>query len=112
MHLLLDENISKQVARALREQGYDVQHVFDLSLQGSADPVVFHTAQVRQAAICTANRVDFELLASAWDTWGLGHHHGLLLPRRGKFLRTADWIEALEHVFALASSLTDRVVYL
>jgi len=112
LRLLLDENISRQVGRALREQGYDVQHVFELGLQGSSDPVVFHAGQVRQAAICTANRVDFELLAGAWSTWGVGQHHGLLMPRRGKFLRTADWIEALEHVFALASSLTDRVVYL
>ncbi len=112
MRLLLDENISRRVARALREQGYDVQHVFELGLQGSSDPVVFHAGQVRQAAICTANRVDFELLAGAWSTWGMGQHHGLLMPRRGKFLRTADWIEALEHVFALASSLTDRIVYL
>jgi hypothetical protein len=112
MRLLLDENISRQVARALSGQGYDVAHVFDLGLQGKSDPVIFHTAQVRQAAVVTGNRADFELLVIAWDTWRLGTHHGLILPRRGKHLRTADWIEALEHVFALDTALDGRVVYL
>lgn len=69
LRLLLDENISRQVAQALRERGYDVVHVFELGLQGSADPVVFRIGQVRQAAVCTANRADFELLAGAWATW-------------------------------------------
>lgn len=112
MRLLLDENISRQVARALTKQGYDVVHVFDLGLQGRADPVIFHAAQVRQAAIVTANRADFELLVIAWDTWRLGGHQGLILPRRGTHLRTAEWIEALEHVFALDTALSGRVVYL
>lgn len=84
--LLLDEGISREVARQLSVQGHTVEPVLDLELRAKPDPFVFQEAQRRQPALVTRNRVDFELLVTAWVTWGwgLGSHHGMITPRRGR----------------------------
>lgn len=111
IRVLIDEGISRDIARDLRSGGYEVVHALDLGLKSQSDPVVFHAAQSRSAAICTKNRDDYVLLASAWREWRLGTHHGIITPRRGP-QPTNDTIQrALEQILALGAPLTDRVVY-
>ena len=111
LRLLLDEGVSREVKRELVSRGYDVEHVIDLGLKAQADPLIFLTAQQRQAALYTLNRAHFELLVSAWVTWGHAPHTGLIVPVKGQPspAQTIHWLDTL---LRQAPSLTDRVVYL
>lgn len=50
LRILLDEGISRAVARDLRASGYTVEHALDLNLKGQPDPIIFQAAQQRAAA--------------------------------------------------------------
>lgn len=111
LSLLLDEGVSREVKRELRSRGYDVEHVLDLGLKAQPDPVVFLTAQQRQAALYTLNRSHFELIVTAWTTWALGSHAGLILPLKGQ-PSPAYVIRALQDLLERVPSLVDRIVYI
>lgn len=83
LRILLDEGISRAVARDLRASGYTVEHALDLNLKGQPDPIIFQAAQQRAAAVCSLNRADFLLLAAAWTTWGAGIAHRADYPSSG-----------------------------
>lgn len=111
LRILLDEGISRAVTRELQSSGYAVEHVLDLSLKGQPDPIIFHVAQQRVAAICTLNRADYLLLATAWTAWGLGLHFGLI-RRPGRQPKPVAITQTLRALFGKATTLQGQVIYL
>lgn len=112
LRILLDEGISRAVARDLSASGYTVEHALDLNLKGQPDPIIFQAAQQRAAAVCSLNRADFLLLAAAWTTWGLGSHAGLITPRPGRQPNPAAITQSLRALCDSLSSLRGQVIYL
>jgi predicted nuclease of predicted toxin-antitoxin system len=112
LHILLDEGISRAVARELQASGYVVEHALDLHLKGQPDPIIFHAAQQRAAALCTLNRADYLLLAIAWTAWGLGPHSGLLTPRPGRQPKPAVIVQSLRALCDKLSTLQGQIIYL
>jgi predicted nuclease of predicted toxin-antitoxin system len=62
MRFLLDENIPKRLAMALRAEGHDVLRVQELGIQGAADEEVWSRARATASIFITADR-DFPLPA-------------------------------------------------
>lgn len=112
IRLLLDEGISRNVMHTLDAEGFFVEHALDSGLKGSPDPIIFLEAQKRQAALCTLNRSDFELLASAWNSWGLSAHYGLIVPRPGKQPSPSELATGLRRILLVVPALASQVVYL
>lgn len=112
LRILLDEGISRAVARDLQASGYAVEHALDLNLKGQPDSIIFQAAQQRVAAICSLNRADFVLLAAAWTLWGLGPHTGLITPRPGRQPRPVAITQSLRALCDSLSSLRGQVIYL
>ncbi|MDQ6617325.1 MAG: DUF5615 family PIN-like protein [Actinomycetota bacterium] len=87
MKLLLDEMFPAAIARALREDGYDVVAVQeDSDLRESSDPALFATAQRIERTIVTENVKDFMPLAAeshahAQPHWGLVFTTNQSFPR-------------------------------
>ena len=46
MKLLVDENVSPRVAEALRDKGYDVQHVREVGMKGQPDAEIMTKLQL------------------------------------------------------------------
>ena len=62
MRFLLDENVPKRLAVALRSEGHDVVRVQDLALQGATDETIWSCAHETASIFITADR-DFPLPA-------------------------------------------------
>ena len=72
--LLLDEMISGQIARQLREAGHDVTAVVeDRDLIGLADEDVLARATADGRCVVTANVRDFAALHAQWTSAGRSH---------------------------------------
>jgi arginase family enzyme len=81
--LLLDENVTWELAAALRQRGHDVLHVRDLGLLGADDEVVF-AAAIRVGRVVVTYDIDFMSIAHRMAERG-DHHFGLVLTRRPSF---------------------------
>jgi hypothetical protein len=103
LKLLLDEHLSPEIARQLRERGQDVVAVGERTdLRGRPDRVHFALLPDEQRAIVTRDLGDFrpllaEALRRGWSTYGL-----VCVPAR--FPLNRDGIERL--VAALDALLT------
>lgn len=87
MRLLLDEQLSKEIARALRELGDDVVAVQERSRwTGLSDDDVMDLARVEERAVVTNNVRDFRPRAAQAVLAGTGHHGMIFLP--GAYRRT------------------------
>ena len=85
MKLLLDEQISDDVAERLRKLGHDaIATVADPALRGLSDPDLFEVAQERGRAVVTYNRADFEEIVRDWAAAGR-EHHGLVIVHPIRF---------------------------
>ena len=85
MKLLLDEQISGEVAKRLRERGVDAVAIAEEpSLRGLGDPDVFEIAQVQERAVVTYNRDDFEAIVRECAELGR-EHHGLVIVHPVRF---------------------------
>lgn len=85
MKLLLDEQISDEVAERLRERGHDVTAtVADPALRGLSDSDLFESAQEQERAVVTYNRADFEGIVGDWAAIGR-EHHGLIIVHPIRF---------------------------
>lgn len=108
-HLLLDENVTWELAAALRERGHDVLHVRDVGLLGAADEAVFGAA-VRDGRVVVTYDVDFIPIAGRIAEGG-GHHFGLVLTRRPTFRELlASTLRLLAN--RSAEDLRDAVVWM
>jgi NAD(P)-dependent dehydrogenase (short-subunit alcohol dehydrogenase family) len=83
--LLLDEQISGEVAERLRKQGHDVIAVTaEPALRGLSDPDLFEVAQAQERAVVTYNRADFEAIVRE-RAEANQEHHGLVIVHPTRF---------------------------
>jgi hypothetical protein len=98
---LLDEQLSGQIARLLRERGLDVEAVVERSdLVQAPDDEVIDTAAREGRAVVSNNIKDFRPLAAERMSDGRGHAGLILLPARRSRSREAtgalaDAVEAV-----------------
>jgi hypothetical protein len=101
VRVLLDEQLSGQIARLLRERGLDVEAVVERSdLLQAPDAEVLDVAAREGRAVVSNNIKDFRPLAAARLADGRGHAGLILLPARRSRSREAtgalaDAIEAV-----------------
>ncbi|HEY7961513.1 MAG TPA: DUF5615 family PIN-like protein [Solirubrobacteraceae bacterium] len=101
MKALLDEQLSGQIARLLRERGLDTQAVVERpDLVQAPDSQIMDVALREQRAVVTNNIRDFRPLAAERLADGRGHAGLILLPSRRSRSRDAtgalaDAIEAV-----------------
>lgn len=81
MKALLDEQLSPQMARALRERGLDVEAVAERTdLPEAMDREVMGTAAGEERAVVTANVKDFRPIAAQRLADGRAHAGLILVP--------------------------------
>lgn len=64
MPLLIDENVPESVTDFFRERGHRVDHVRDLYLAATPDPIIAAVADRMGAIVVTWNHRDFKKLAA------------------------------------------------
>lgn len=64
MPLLIDENVPESVTEFLRERGHRVDHVRDLYLAATPDPIIAAVADRMGSIVVTWNHRDFKKLAA------------------------------------------------
>jgi predicted nuclease of predicted toxin-antitoxin system len=96
MRFLLDENVPKDVATALREEGHDVVRAQGTGLESASDDVIWHYAAVERRVLVTAD-LDFPLGGEA--------PNGLILLRR--FDRVSASLLAMAVLNSIRSNLED-----
>ncbi len=105
MRLLLDEMIPPQVARGLREAGYDVQAIKRdrNDLLGSSDIELVRQMAVEQRAIVTNDVEDFQAIHDRFLAAG-DEHYGMVFTFDATMPRTKDaipqWVQALTQLLA------------
>lgn len=101
MKALLDEQLSQQIAKVLRERGLDVEAVAERhDLREASDRDVIDVATHEQRAVITNDISDFRPIATVRLEDGNGHAGLIFLPasrRRGRNATgaLADAIESL-----------------
>ena len=90
MRLLLDANLSPEVARLLKEAGHDAIHVRDLGLLSAPDPKILHTAAKEERILLTAD-ADFGALLAL----GSLASPSVLLLRSADHLRPSEQAELI-----------------
>ncbi len=81
MKALLDEQLSPQIARLLRERDVDIDAIAERSdLPEASDTEVFDVASREQRAVVTNNVKDFRPLAAERLASGQGHAGLILVP--------------------------------
>jgi len=53
---LVDENLPRSLVPELTALGYVAEHVYDIGMAGTKDPVVYAYAQAQQATIITGDK--------------------------------------------------------
>lgn len=94
MKLLLDANLSPEVARLLKEAGHDAIHVADIGLLTAADPDILRTAAKEERILLTADS-DFGALLAL----------GSLASPSVLLLRSADHLRPSEQAVLIAANL-------
>jgi hypothetical protein len=93
--LYLDEDVNPQLARDLRNRGYDAVSTNEANNPGLSDQEQLEYARSHGRALLTHNRDDFLEIASAYAINGTSHYgilfvpqltYGLLLQRILQFL--------------------------
>lgn len=90
MKLLLDANLSPEVARLLKEAGHDAIHVRDLGLLSAPDPEILQTAATEERVLLTAD-ADFGALLAL----GSLASPSVLLLRSADHLRPSEQAELI-----------------
>lgn len=119
MRLLLDEQIDKEVAAALRERGFDVIAVTeDPELVGSTDQDLLAHALRDRRVVVSHDVADFRRVASDLLTLE-EHHYGLVLVSRRRFPKNksdnGQLVAALAELlgrYPADAALSDREVWL
>jgi len=81
VRLVLDEHLPPEIARQLKDRGFDVVAAADVGLLRQPDEAVFQWAIDNARAVVTSNIRDYRML----HTWLLSRgerHHGLVLVSR------------------------------
>jgi Domain of unknown function (DUF5615) len=100
--LLLDEMLSGEIARQLRDGGHDVRAVVeDRALIGVADEDLRAQATVEGRCVVTANVRDFAALHAAWASAGRSHA-GILYVVTRVFPQDRSFLGALVNALEFA----------
>lgn len=78
----VDEDLSDELAVALRGRGHDAVHTREAGNKGEIDPKQFWTAVREDRVLLTANAGHFRMLHEAWLVWS-GAAGGALPPHPG-----------------------------
>lgn len=99
MNALLDEHLSDQIAKLLRERGLDVVAVVERpELAEASDAQVLDAATREQRTVVTNNIKDFRPLAAQCLIDGRGHGGLILLPSSRSRDATGALASAIERV--------------
>ena len=80
MRLLLDEQLSPEIAKQLRRRGHDVLSVAEAGLRGHDDAAVLVWASSQERAVVTNNIRDFRPLHADCLSRSTSHYGIILLP--------------------------------
>lgn len=80
--LLLDENVTPDLARALRHRGFDAVHAEDRGLKATDDALVFAAAVREGRAVLTQNVRDFVPIVREYAERGERHFGLIVSPER------------------------------
>ncbi|MCL6643270.1 MAG: DUF5615 family PIN-like protein [Candidatus Bipolaricaulota bacterium] len=111
--LYLDEMVPTDLARVLRQYGYDVMTAQEAGMLGKADVEHLEYASAQGRAILTFNIKDFAKLHRSWHKEGK-HHAGIIVSpelemrRFGELLRLC--LKLLDQ--AIPEDIADRLCYL
>lgn len=94
MKLLLDANLSPEVARLLKETGHEAIHVRDIGLLSAPDPEILQAAAEAERILLTAD-ADFGALLAL----------GSLASPSVLLLRSADHLRPSEQASLIAANL-------
>ncbi len=94
MKLLLDANLSPEVARLLKEAGHEAIHVRDIGLLSAPDPEILQAAAKEERILLTAD-ADFGALLAL----------GSLASPSVVLLRSADHLRPFEQAELIAANL-------
>ncbi len=111
--LYTDEDVTADLAPALRRRGYTAQNAIDAANLGTSDEAQLSYATEQGMAILTYNIQDFIKLAQTWHSSGR-QHAGIVISKQ---FRQRQFGELLQQVLRLLDSLTaeeihNRIVYL
>jgi hypothetical protein len=92
MRLLLDEQLSPEIAKQLQRRGHDVLSVAEAGLRGHEDAALLIWASGQERAIVTNNIRDFRRLHANYLSAATAHYGIILLPATKFSLRLdARW---------------------
>ena len=80
MRLLLDEQLSPEIAKQLQRRGHDVLSVAEAGLRGHDDAAVLTWASSQERAVVTNNIRDFRPLHANYLSASTTHYGIILLP--------------------------------
>ncbi|HUY54434.1 MAG TPA: DUF5615 family PIN-like protein [Candidatus Nanopelagicaceae bacterium] len=118
MRLLLDEQLSPEIAKQLQRRGHDVLSVAEAGLRGHDDAAVLVWASSQERAVVTNNIRDFRPLHANYLSAAIPHYGIILLPSSKFSLRLeslGDVVTALERLLSQhpqAEALLGREVFL
>jgi predicted nuclease of predicted toxin-antitoxin system len=79
--LLVDEDLSEEIAAIFGAKGVDAVHVRELGLSGAEDQEVLDEATRQERCVITRNRNDFLMLTEFYFHEGRPHHGVIIIPR-------------------------------
>ncbi|NNM96387.1 MAG: DUF5615 family PIN-like protein [Candidatus Dormibacteraeota bacterium] len=110
MRVLLDEQLSPELARQLQRRGHDVVSVAEEGLRGREDAAVLTWAAIQQRVVAINNIHDFRPLHAEYLSAGLTHY-GIILIASTKFSLRLDAlgkvVTALDQLLASHPGLAD-----
>jgi Domain of unknown function (DUF5615) len=103
LRFYLDEDLSNDLAPALRALGFDVVHTRQLALTGQIDPRQLAFAVLERRTLVTANLDDFRMLHEAWLVWSAieygaaqGSHPGIIVVPNPNVMPASDMADLLD----------------
>jgi predicted nuclease of predicted toxin-antitoxin system len=103
MRLLLDEQLSPEIAKQLQRRGHDVLSVAEAGLRGHDDAAVLVWASSQERAVVTNNIRDFRPLHANYLSASTPHYGIILLPSSKFSLRLeslGEVVTALERLLS------------
>lgn len=111
--LHLDEMIPTDLARVLRQYGYDVVTAQEAGMLGKDDPDHLEYASAQGRAILTFNIGDFAKLYQSWHKEGK-HHAGIIISPELEMRRFSELLRLCLRMLdqAIPEEIADRLCYL
>jgi predicted nuclease of predicted toxin-antitoxin system len=90
VRFLIDNALSPEVARYLRERGHDAVHVRDYGLHAAEDPVILERAAAEDRALVSTDS-DFAMLLAVWQR----NRPSVILFREADIVHAADYADRI-----------------